>query len=284
MRIITLSRFALAINAAALLVACGGSQPPAGVPGALPWSRAPELDDVRHKRVFEYTGTEQAFTVPLGVKHIMVAVKGASGGGNCGGCQPGKGGLVRATVSVTPGETLYIFVGGAGGDRTGGFNGGGVGGKGQVGGGGGGGASDIREGGDGLINRVVVAAGGGGSGEPGISGYGGGGEGGGRTGEGGLYGHRGYDGTGGAGGDQHRGGAGGERITLGCTSDFLTTIRSGARLAHGGPDGCPMIAGQPTVVPPGGAVFEPIRTPLPQKGFSKDFIADKHVPLTCTSP
>jgi len=87
------------------------------------------------------------------------------------GCS-GAGGSVKATIPVTPGEKLAIFVGGYGA-TAGGFNGGGTGGStgGSGGnGGGGGGASDVRQGGDRLANRVVVAGGGGGS----IGGAGGG--------------------------------------------------------------------------------------------------------------
>jgi len=40
MKRITASGLALSISAAALLAACGGSQPPIGAPGAMPQSRA----------------------------------------------------------------------------------------------------------------------------------------------------------------------------------------------------------------------------------------------------
>lgn len=207
MRVFRSRIYALSAGAAAiLLAACGGAQSPIAAPGAVPQSRAL----VQRKEVFEYTGGEQSFTVPSAVTRVRIDSKGASGGGKCGSCDAGNGGLVRATIPVTPGEMLYIFVGGAGGQPTGGFNGGGNGGKGRFEGGyGGGGASDIRESGDALNNRVIIAAGGGGSGDPGISGYGGGGDGGGRVGENGL-GHYVSDGDGGGGGDQRRGGSGGE--------------------------------------------------------------------------
>jgi len=63
------------------------------------------------------------------------------------------GGIVSATMPVTPGETLFVFVGGGGGDNhpakyqvpsVGGWNGGGTGHASS--GGGGGGATDIRRG------------------------------------------------------------------------------------------------------------------------------------------
>jgi hypothetical protein len=73
-------------------------------------------------------------------------------------------------MSLTPGEVLTIMVGGAApglGRTFGGFNGGG--GAGLYGGthdlaGGGGGATDVRRGGQGLSDRVLVAGGGGGGG------------------------------------------------------------------------------------------------------------------------
>ena len=120
---------------------------------------------------FSYTGAEQSFVVPYGVRSLAVTASGAIGGdSHCLG--PGLGGLgatATATIPVTPGETLFIVVGGQGGlcteEGPGGFNGGG--GSGATGPytpGGGGGASDVRQGGAALNNRVVVAGGGGGAG------------------------------------------------------------------------------------------------------------------------
>ena len=130
---------------------------------------------------FAYTGAEQSYVVPSGVSSLQVAATGAPGGigiasgvGGVGGAG-GDGAKVDATVPVTPGETLYVEVGGAGGAGNengvgnGGFNGGGAG----LPGGGGGGASDIRTvscattcpgSAASLQSRLVVAAGGGGGG------------------------------------------------------------------------------------------------------------------------
>ena len=118
------------------------------------------------------TGAEQSFIVPAGATRITVEAIGASGGGNA------RGADVIAPLTVTPGSTLYVEVGGSGavGGTTGtsgpgGFNGGGDGGPGNAGlngggGGGGGGASDIRSGprssANTLATRLIVAAGGGG--------------------------------------------------------------------------------------------------------------------------
>ncbi|MCP4175192.1 MAG: tandem-95 repeat protein, partial [Fuerstiella sp.] len=119
---------------------------------------------------FNYTGGQQTWTVPAGVTSVTIEAWGASGwsGANSGGL----GGHAKGNLAVTPGETLYIYVGGQGTVAStantpmgGGFNGGG---HGQANtsvnsAGGGGGASDVRKSGIALTDRVIVAAGGGGS-------------------------------------------------------------------------------------------------------------------------
>jgi hypothetical protein len=149
------------------------------------------------ERLFSFTGEVQEFIVPADVTSITVYASGARGGDGWSvdgaGSVKGFGGLggnVQATLTVTPGETLYIYVGGAGEDATtspgaGGWNGGGDGGGSDAGysGGGGGGASDIRRGGDALTDRILVAAGGGSGSGWCISGAGNGGHGGGEVGE-----------------------------------------------------------------------------------------------------
>ena len=64
-----------------------------------------------NSRTFDFTGAAQSFTVPAGVTRITVAAYGASGGTSLS--LGGKGGLVTATLPVTAGETLSVFVGGA---------------------------------------------------------------------------------------------------------------------------------------------------------------------------
>lgn len=116
-------------------------------------------------QTFSYTGAMQTFVVPAGITSIRFDVKGAQGASAIYG-QPGtkpddlggKGGRVTAEYPVTPGQTIYIFVGGNNG-----YNGGGNGG-GSIAQPNGGGASDIRIGGTALSNRVIVAGGGGGGG------------------------------------------------------------------------------------------------------------------------
>ena len=146
---------------------------------------------------FNYTGSVQNWIVPPCVTSINVVVAGAKGGGNTGG----NGSRITATLNVTPGQTLNIYVGGMGtcGNNSGGWNGGGTGfasnpANANYNSCGGGGSTDIRIGGTALGNRVIVAGGGGGksggsnsvsggsancvNGSPGTNTYGGGGGGG----------------------------------------------------------------------------------------------------------
>lgn len=158
-------------------------------------------------KTFKYTGNEQSFTVPSGVKTITVIARGASSPRKRNCAFQGRGGRVHAQIPVKQGEKLFIFVGGEYG-----FNGGGTGGSGSYGIPGGG-ASDVRENGDGLANRVLVAGGGGAAGESDsvhvpVCGGGGGGKVGG-TGESGSYSRGGSAGGGGTGGTQSAGGTGG---------------------------------------------------------------------------
>lgn len=97
-----------------------------------------------------------AFTVPSGCTSFTVKVWGAGGGGSVGDRgSGGAGGYSDGTLSVTPGETLTIYVGGGGGGGVGGVGRVGVGG----GGGGGGGSAVVR-----LSAPLIVAGGGGGGG------------------------------------------------------------------------------------------------------------------------
>ncbi len=162
-------------------------------------------------QTFSYTGAEQTFTVPAGVTSVDVTAVGGHGGSAA--ASGGAAAQVSGELGVTPGETLYVEVGGNGengnpGGNTvaaGGFNGG------APGGAGGGGASDVRTAprAEGLSpdSRLLLAAGGGGSGQSGscTGGAGGAAEQGGEAGS---------CGNGGGGpGSQNAGGAGG---TNGC--------------------------------------------------------------------
>jgi hypothetical protein len=100
-------------------------------------------------QTFKYTGIEQHFIVPSGVTRVTIVGRGGGTPSHystsSGPLFTGSnGGLVEATISVKPGEHLAIFVGG----------------KGRLGLLGGAGAPDVREGGDDLHDRVIVAGGG----------------------------------------------------------------------------------------------------------------------------
>lgn len=109
---------------------------------------------------FNFTGSMQTYVVPAGVTSVRIETWGAQGGANWVN-NTNFGGYVAADVTVTPGSTLYVYVGGQATTITGGFNGGG---NGEGAGKGGGGASDVRIGGTTYNDRVVVAGGGGGAG------------------------------------------------------------------------------------------------------------------------
>ena len=168
--------------------------------------------------VFPPTGAEQTFAVPAGVHKVTVGVLGGKGGGTADAAG-GNSVAVIGTLSVTPGQTLYIEVGGNGKPQVlggaGGFNGGGSA-SGSGGGGGGGGASDIRTKPrtDGLNpdTRLIISAGGGGAGGTGASGIGG---------KGGDAGQDGGTALGGdsAGAGGAKGTAGGGEGGVGCNGD-----------------------------------------------------------------
>lgn len=157
--------------------------------------------------------------MPARVERIRVIAIGGEGGG----APIARAGRVSALVPVTPGEILTIRVGGNGTSSSGGYNGGapgGIIGRTTIDGYGGGGASDIREHGDALSNRILVAGGGGGQGAYDASErdgpWGLGGKGGTVIGGPGANGWGSYSqancdygGCGGSGGNQNAGGAGG---------------------------------------------------------------------------
>lgn len=125
---------------------------------------------------FNYTGAVQTYVVPPCVTQVVVNASGAQGGGPNGG----MGGNAVATIPVTPGNTLYVYVGGQPTIQLGpgGFNGGGATLALPCGGGSdgypGGGASDVRSSTN-INDRMIVAGGGGGGGwSSGLGGAGGG--------------------------------------------------------------------------------------------------------------
>lgn len=70
---------------------------------------------------FSYTGAAQSWTVPAGVTSVQVDLRGAQGQSVFGGL----GGETIATIPVTPGQNLGVYVGGTGASGIGGWNGGG---------------------------------------------------------------------------------------------------------------------------------------------------------------
>ena len=133
---------------------------------------------------FTYTGSMQTYTVPAGFSSLTIDMAGAQGGTYPSFGVGGLGGRVQATLAVTLGEVLYIYVGQVGTNGAccggtipaGGSNSGGgaIGGTGSNsdGGAAGGGSTDIRlvSGSTGtygvtstpLGSRLIVAGGGGG--------------------------------------------------------------------------------------------------------------------------
>lgn len=196
---------------------------------------------------FVYSGSPVAFVVPDSCIGLLVECWGAQGG-TAAGAQPGGvgglGGYAKCTIPVTPGETIWVYVGGHVPNGEAGWNGGGYGQTsvdGNLMGGGGGGASDVRRGGTALANRKVIAGGGGGGGFSGSIAPNGG-AGGGTNGVAGDESAVG-DHAGAGGGSQSAGGAagGGAAGTLGVGATYLAGggggLYGGGALQSGGGGG-----------------------------------------------
>ena len=141
---------------------------------------------IQKEWTFEYTGNVQSLPIlQSGYYELeLYAAAGGVGSRNGRGIAGGKGGSVKGITRLEEGSTIYVYVGGAGGDAkgssntggAGGWNGGGKGGDNsnpwdddRYGGpncydaaGGGGGATDVRYNGTAYSNRIIVAGGGGG--------------------------------------------------------------------------------------------------------------------------
>ena len=197
------------------LVRVAGVAALVGIVSAGGFAAAPPAGAATQTVTFGYTGAEQQLVVPAGVTSVRVTATGAAGGRGSGGSTSmiagGRGAMVSATIAVSPGQTLYVEVGGVGGDANvkqggaAGFNGGGSSlDSGYRGGGGGGGASDVRLGQraavPGTYATRLVTAGGGGGGGGSSEGGAGGSAGGSPTGEGASGAVGGGSGTLGAGG------------------------------------------------------------------------------------
>ena len=104
---------------------------------------------IQQTQNFSYTGAPVSWVVPAGVTSINIKTWGGQGNSNTAGIVGGLGGYAEGTLAVTPGQTLWVNVGGGGITSTnGGFNSGGTGGStsgcAAANAGGGGGASDVR--------------------------------------------------------------------------------------------------------------------------------------------
>ncbi len=173
--------------------------------------------------VYSYTGAGQSFTVPDNVYRITAKLWGAGGGAGGYYGVGGAGGYAYAILSVTPGQTLNLIVGGAGQygcAATGAFGGGGTGANYA---GCGGGRSAIQ-----VSTEDILTAGGGGGGGDDLNGtqmIGGAG--------GGTSGSIGNSTYSGQGGTQTAGGAGGGNSGnagskyLGGSSSTTTCLASG---------------------------------------------------------
>jgi hypothetical protein len=117
---------------------------------------------------YKYTGTIQQFVVPNRVTAIQVTAIGALGGTGGGGQIGGAGANITTTINVTPGQTLYIVVGGYPGQSATakyGFAGnGGLANSGTAYGGAGGGLSGVFSSNTPSTSSALVVAGGGGGG------------------------------------------------------------------------------------------------------------------------
>ncbi len=123
---------------------------------------------VPNNNTFNYTGAIQQFIVPNRVTSIQVNSIGAKGGTGANGQSGGAGANITTTLNVTPGQVLYIVVGGyPGQSSTAKYGFGGNGGVSNIStyyGGAGGGLSGIFTSSTPAVSNALVIAGGGGGG------------------------------------------------------------------------------------------------------------------------
>ncbi len=191
-------------------------------------------------RVFTSQGAD-SYVVPTGVTSLTLKMWGAGagggGGGSTAGAAGGGGGFVESTISVTPGESLSVYVGGGG--EGGNFS---ASGSDAGGGGGGGGASSVYRGGTPL---AIAAGGGGGGGARAGSTGGAGGAGGGTSGVAGTSRFT-NNGGGGGGGTSSAGGAAGAAASganAGTAGSSLTGGLGGDGRNGAGADGSGAVGG-----------------------------------------
>lgn len=125
----------------------------------------PLYKSILRQEQFTYTGNIQTWTVPDNVSTITVTATGARGGDSTASGAGGNGAAISTRVSVTPGSTLYVVVGGtpnSNGVARYGYGGNGSGGTASNGGGGGGLSGVFTTSTPSIANAIVVAGGGGG--------------------------------------------------------------------------------------------------------------------------
>ena len=108
-------RWTITCAAVAMVAGCGVRAASDTVPPVSGFTNA-----LKYHQTFSYTGNRQTFRVPDGVTTIRIAAFGASGGSSSGShgskVNGGYGGVVKATIPVSQGEHLAVFVGGQGGN------------------------------------------------------------------------------------------------------------------------------------------------------------------------
>lgn len=128
--------------------------------------------------VFNYTGSDQQWVVPLGVTQVFIDVFGAQGGTSTSPGDGGLGGKMRAVINVTPGETLLLMVGGQPTSRLAVYGNGGNGGSNSANASNqsmaGGGMSGVFKTSITMANAILIAGGGGGGAKSRTGGAGGG--------------------------------------------------------------------------------------------------------------
>jgi hypothetical protein len=110
------------------------------------------------KATFSYSGAREDWVVPSGITSVAIDAAGAAGGD--GTSASGKGARTQETITVTPGETLSVYVGQQGLQGGNSLSTGYVSPATKLGGGGGGGTFLFRS-----LTTPLVASGGGGGGQ-----------------------------------------------------------------------------------------------------------------------
>ena len=107
-----LARCAEGVDGAVIATAASAT----GDPGrrlqtATPTLTAPYSNSIQ----FSYTGAAQTYVVPAGTYTLQIDACGQAGGVFDGGGTVVAAGFIQSLIPVTPGQTLYVMVGGGGG-------------------------------------------------------------------------------------------------------------------------------------------------------------------------